>query len=131
MDPLAKILEQAETVAVVGLSHRTDRPAYDIARYLQNSGYRIIPVNPNETEVLGAKAYPDLMSVPERIDIVNIFRRPEFVPEIVKQAIARNARVVWMQPGAENYDAAQAAEEAGLIAVVGMCLRVQHKRMTK
>ena len=131
MDPLAKILEQAETVAVVGLSHRTDRPAYDIARYLQNSGYRIIPVNPNETEVLGAKAYPDLMSVPERIDIVNIFRRPEFVPEIVKQAIARNARVVWMQPGAENYDAAQEAEEAGLIAVVGMCLRVQHKRMTK
>lgn len=127
MDPLAKILDQAETIAVVGLSNHTERPAYDVARYLQRSGYRIIPVNPNETNVLGEKAYPDLMAVPERIDIVDIFRRPEFVPEIVRQAIARHVKVVWMQPGAENYDAAAEAEAAGLVAIVGMCLRVQHK----
>jgi hypothetical protein len=131
MDPLDKILRESETIAVVGLSHHTDRPAYDVARYLQRNGYRIIPVNPNETTVLGEKAYPDLLSVPERIDIVDIFRRPEYVPEIVQQAIARNAKVVWMQPGAENYDAAEAAEAAGLIAIVGMCLRVQHKRAQK
>src|SRR5581483_671099 len=131
MDPLDKILRESENIAVVGLSHHTDRPAYDVARYLQRNGYRIIPVNPNETTVLGEKAYPDLLSVPERIDIVDIFRRPEYVPEIVQQAIARNAKVVWMQPGAENYDAAEAAEAAGLIAIVGMCLRVQHKRAQK
>jgi predicted CoA-binding protein len=131
MDPLDKILQESENIAVVGLSNHTDRPAYDIARYLQRNGYRIIPVNPNETSVLGEKAYPDLLSVPERIDIVDIFRRPEYVPEIVQQAIARNAKVVWMQPGAENYDAAEAAEAAGLVAIVGMCLRVQHKRAQK
>ena len=127
MDPLEKILRQAETIAVVGLSNHTERPAYDVARYLQRNGYRIIPVNPHEIEVLGEKAFPDLLSVPQRIDIVDIFRRPEFVPEIVQQAIARNAKVVWMQPGAENYDAAEQAEQAGLVAIVGMCLRVQHK----
>jgi predicted CoA-binding protein len=131
MDPLDKILQESENIAVVGLSNHTDRPAYDVARYLQRNGYRIIPVNPNETSVLGEKAYPDLLSVPERIDIVDIFRRPEYVPEIVQQAIARNAKVVWMQPGAENYDAAEAAEAAGLVAIVGMCLRVQHKRTQK
>lgn len=127
MDPLEKILRQAKTIAVVGLSNNTDRPAYDVARYLQRSGYRIIPVNPNEIQVLGEQAYPDLLSIPHPIDIVDIFRRPEYVPEIVRQAIARNARVVWMQPGAENYDAAEQAEAAGLVAIVGMCLRVQHK----
>lgn len=128
MDPISKILSQAETIAVVGLSNNPARPSYDVAQYLQRSGYRIIPVNPNETEVLGERAYPDLMSVPGRIDIVDIFRRPEFVPEIVQQAIARGAQVVWMQPGTENYDAADAAEAAGIKTVVGMCLRVQHKR---
>lgn len=127
MDPLEKILRQAETIAVVGLSNHTDRPAYEVARYLQSSGYQIIPVNPNETKVLGEKAYPDLLSVPQRVDIVDIFRRPEHVPEIVQQAIARNVRVVWMQPGAENYDAAEQAQAAGLVTIVGMCLRVQHK----
>lgn len=127
MDSIDKILREAETIAVVGLSNHTERPAYDVARYLQRSGYRIIPINPNETQVLGERAYPDLLSVPHRIDIVDIFRRPEFVPEIVQQAIARNVKVVWMQPGAENYDAAEQAQAAGLVAIVGMCLRVQHK----
>lgn len=128
MDPISKILEQAETIAVVGLSSDPGRPSYDVAQYLQKSGYRIIPVNPNEARVLGERAYPDLLSVPEQVDIVDIFRRPEFVPEIVHQAIAKGAKVVWMQPGTENYDAADAAEAAGLKTVVGMCLRVQHKR---
>ena len=127
MDPLKEILRQAENIAVVGLSNHTERPAYDVARYLQSRGFRIIPVNPNETEVLGERAYPDLQSVPHRIDIVDIFRRPEHVPEIVRQAIARNVRVVWMQPGAENYAAAEQAQAAGLVTIVGMCLRVQHK----
>ncbi|MBI4673019.1 MAG: CoA-binding protein [Chloroflexi bacterium] len=127
MDPLAKILREAETIAVVGLSNRTDRPAYGVAQYLQRNGYRIIPVNPHETEVLGEKAYPELASVPGRVDIVDIFRRPEYVPEIVRQAIAKNVQVVWMQPGTENYDAAEQAEAAGIKTIVGMCLRVQHK----
>jgi predicted CoA-binding protein len=128
MDPISKILQDAETIAVVGLSSNPARPSYDVAQYLQRSGYRIIPVNPNESAVLGEKAYPDLLSVPGRVDIVDIFRRPEYVPDVVQQAIAKGAQVVWMQPGTENYDAADAAEAAGLKTVVGMCLRVQHRR---
>lgn len=127
MDPIQKILEDSETIAVVGLSNDPTRPSYGVAKYLQQGGYRIIPVNPNETEVLGEKAYPDLLSIPERVDIVDIFRRPEYVPEIVQQAIAKNVKVVWMQPGTENYDAADAAEAAGIKTIVGMCLRVQHR----
>ncbi|TAH51908.1 MAG: CoA-binding protein [Chloroflexota bacterium] len=128
MDPISKILSEAENVAVVGLSNNPTRPSYEVAQYLQRNGLHIIPVNPNEKQVLGERAYPDLLSVPERIDIVDIFRRPEFVPEIVQQAIAKGAKVVWMQPGAENYDAADMAEAAGIKTVVGMCMRVQHKR---
>lgn len=128
MDPISKILQDAQTIAVVGLSSNPARPSYDVAQYLQRSGYRIIPVNPNESQVLGEKAYPDLLSVPGRVDIVDIFRRPEYVPGIVQQAIAKGAQVVWMQPGTENYDAADTAEAAGLKTVVGMCLRVQHRR---
>lgn len=129
MDPISKILNESENVAVVGLSSNPDRPSYGIAQYLQTNGYHVIPVNPNETEVLGEKSYPDLASVPGPVDIVNIFRRPEYVPEIVKQAIAKGVKVVWMQPGTENYDAADAAEAAGIKTVVGMCLRVQHRHM--
>src|SRR5581483_7905198 len=131
MDPIQKILDESKTIAVVGLSNNRARPSYQVAGYLQAQGYRIIPVNPNETEVLGEKAYPDLLSVPGPVDIVDIFRRPEHVPGIVKQAIAKNAHVVWMQPGTENYDAAEAAEAAGLKTVVGMCMRVQVKRTHK
>ncbi len=127
MDPISKILAQSSTVAVIGLSSNPSRPSNEIARYLQQNGYRIIPVNPNETRVLGEQAYPDLASVPGQVDIVNIFRRPEHVPEIVSQAIAKGVKVVWMQPGTENYDAADAAQAAGIQTVVGMCLRVQHR----
>lgn len=128
MDPIQKILQEAETIAVVGLSNDETRPAHEVARYLQRSGYRIIPVNPNVQQVLGEQAYPNLLAVPGPVDIVDIFRRPEHVPDVVQQAIAKGARVVWMQPGTENYDAADMAEAAGLQAVVGMCLRVQHRR---
>ncbi len=127
MDPISQILNQAKTIAVVGLSNNPARPSYDVADYLQQNGYRIVPINPNEIEVLGERAYPDLLSVPMPIDIVDIFRRPQFVPEVVQQAIAKGAKLVWMQPGAENYEAAEMAEAAGLKTVVGMCLRVQHK----
>jgi predicted CoA-binding protein len=127
MDPISKILSQSKTIAVVGLSSNPARPSNEIARYLQQNGYRIIPVNPYETEVLGEKAYPDLAAIPEQVDIVNIFRRPEYVPDIVQQAIAKGVKVVWMQPGTENYDAADAAEAAGIQTVVGMCMRVQHR----
>ncbi len=127
MDPIQKILQESKTIAVVGLSSNPDRPSYSVSKYMQDHGYRIIPINPQEETVLGEKSYPDLMSVPDQIDIVDIFRRPEFVPEIVQQAIARNAKVVWMQPGTENYDAADMAEAAGIKTIVGMCMRVELK----
>ncbi len=127
MDPIKEILDQSKTVAIVGLSSNPERPSYSVARYLKHAGYHIIPVNPNETEVLGERAYPDLLSVPEPIDIVDIFRRPEAVPDIVQQAIQIKAKVVWMQPGAENYDAAETAEAAGLKTIVGMCMRAEHQ----
>ena len=126
MDPMAKALSEAKVIAVVGLSNNRARPAYGVARYLQSQGYKIIPVNPRETEVLGEKAYPNLDAVPEPIDIVDIFRNPEFVPEIVEAAIRKHAKVVWMQPGAENWDAADRAQEAGLDTIVGMCIRTEH-----
>lgn len=125
MDPIKEILEQSKTIAVVGLSSNPERPSLGVAQYLQRAGYRIIPVNPNETQVLGEKAYPDLLAVPVPIDVVDIFRNPSAVPEVVEQAIQIKAKVVWMQPGAENYDAADRAEAAGLKTVVGMCMRAE------
>ncbi len=130
MDPIREILEQSKTIAVVGLSSKPTRPSYQVAEYLQRQGYRIIPVNPNESEVLGEKAYPDLLSVPEAIDIVDVFRNPDAVPQVVGQAVQKKAKVVWMQPGAENYDAADLAEAAGLKTVVGMCMRVMHRQQS-
>jgi predicted CoA-binding protein len=99
-----------------------------VAEYLQSRGYRIIPVNPHETEVLGEKAYPDLDSVPEKIDIVDIFRRPEFVPDVVEAAIRVGARVVWMQEGIVNEAAAQRARGAGLEVVMDRCILKEHRK---
>ncbi len=127
MDPIQEILEQSKTIAMVGLSNNPDRPALGVARYLKQAGYKIIPVNPKEMEVLGEKAYPDLLSIPEPVDVVDIFRNPEAVPAIVEQAIQVRAKTVWMQPGAENYDAAERAEAAGLKTIVGMCMRAEHE----
>jgi predicted CoA-binding protein len=124
-----ELLDQAKTIAVVGLSGRRSRPSYGVAEYLQSTGYRIIPVNPRETEVLGEKAYPDLASVPEPIDIVDIFRRPEFVPEVVDEAIRVGAKAVWMQEGIVHEEAAQRARAAGLDVVMDRCILKEHQKL--
>lgn len=126
-DGLKEILDSSKTIAVVGLSNKPDRPSYDVASYLQRVGYRIIPVNPNIAEVLGEKAYKSLREIPDRVDVVQVFRWPQHVPAIVEDAIAIGARVVWMQPGTENEEAAARAEAAGLRAVVGACMMTVHR----
>ena len=123
---IKEILETYKTIAVVGLSSQTWRPSYSVSRYMQNAGYRIIPVNPHETEVLGEKAYPSLDDVPESFEIVDIFRRPEYVPEVVEAAIRRNARVIWMQLGVSNEAAAARARSAGLEVVMDRCILQDH-----
>lgn len=128
-EKMAQIVRSARTIAVVGLSDKPDRPSNEIARYLQKAGYRIIPVNPRLTEALGERVYPSLREIAEHVDVVLIFRRPEAVPPVVEDAIAKGAPVVWMQPGAENIDAASRAQAAGLTAVVGMCMRTMHRTL--
>jgi hypothetical protein len=123
---IKEILERYKTIAVVGLSSETWRPSYSVSQYMQNAGYRIIPVNPNETEVLGEKAYPSLDDVPEPFQIVDIFRRPEYVPEVVEAAIRRNAQVIWMQLGVGNAEAAARARAAGLEVVMERCILQDH-----
>lgn len=127
MDPIAQVLNESKTIAVVGLSSNPQKPSYEVAQYLQERGYKIIPVNPNLTEALGEKAYPDVLSIPEPVDVVDIFRPPEAVPEIVEQAITKGAKVVWMQPGAENLQAAERAMQAGLQVIVGVCMMREHR----
>ena len=128
-EAVRKILESTKTIAVVGLSDKPDRDSHEIAGYLQEAGYRIIPVNPTIQETLGEKAYKSLRDVAERVDVVQIFRRPEEVPGIVDDAIAIGAKVVWMQPGTENEEAAERAEAAGLKAVMGACMRSVHRTL--
>ena len=126
-DTIQRILDGTSTIAVVGLSPRPDRPSHDVARYLMSQGFRVIPVNPNEDEVLGEKSYPDLVSVPQPIDLVDIFRRPEFVPPVVEQAVRVGAKYVWMQDGIVNKEAAAVAESAGLLVVMDDCIYRQHR----
>jgi uncharacterized protein len=109
MNRISELLHTSRTIAVVGISGKRYRPSYGVAEYMQHAGYRIIPVNPLETEVLGERAYPDLDSIPEAVDIVNIFRRSEFVPEIVEAAIRKGAKVIWMQEGVVHEEAAAKA----------------------
>jgi uncharacterized protein len=125
-DPVSEILKTSRTIAVVGLSSRKFRPSYGVAEYLQSAGYRIIPVNPSETEVLGHKCYARLEDIPERVDIVDIFRRSEFVPEIVDAAIRIGARAVWMQEGVMHAEAAERARQAGLLVVMDACILKEH-----
>lgn len=126
---IREILQKSKTVAVVGLSPNPERDSYEVAKYLQEAGYRIIPVNPRADEILGEKAYPDLASVPEKIDVVDIFRRPEHVPPVVDEAIKVGARSVWMQLGVVNEEAAKKAAEAGLDVVMDRCMLREHKRL--
>jgi hypothetical protein len=129
MSRMDDILRSAHTIAVVGLSGKRFRPSFGVAQYLQRAGYRIIPVNPEETEVLGEKAYADLDAVPEPIDIVDIFRRSEYVPAIVEAAVRKGARAVWMQEGVAHEDAARRAEAAGLAVAMDRCILKEHRRM--
>ncbi len=124
-----KILKTAKTIAVVGLSGNRTKPGFTVPAYLQRAGYRIIPVNPNIEHALGEKAYPDLLSIPEPIDGVVIFRRPEHIPPIVEQAIEIGAEFVWMQLGIINQEAARLARQAGLEVVMDACMLVEHRRL--
>lgn len=126
MDPIRKVLEESKTIAVVGASNNPERHSYEVAQYLQRQGFKIIPVNPALTEMLGEKAYPDVLSIPGPVDVVDVFRRPEAVPEVVEQAIAKGAKVVWMQPGAENMAAAERVVDAGLEVIMGVCMMQEH-----
>ena len=126
---LKDILLSAKTIASVGLSSNQEKESYWIVAYLKEQGYRIIPVNPTADEILGEKAYPDLESVPEKIDVVQVFRKPEDVPPVVDSAIKVGAKVVWMQEGIVHEEAAQKAREAGLQVVMDACMRVTHRRL--
>jgi uncharacterized protein len=123
------LLRSAKTIAVVGLSSRRSRPSYGVSEYMQASGYRIIPVNPNETEILGEKSWASLEEIPEHVDIVDIFRRPECVPEIVDSAIRIGAKGIWMQEGVVNDEAAGKARAAGLEVVMDRCILKEHRKM--
>jgi predicted CoA-binding protein len=127
-DVVAHILRGAKTIAVVGLSANPVRASHGVAEYLKSAGYRIIPVNPNETEVLGEKAYARLEDVPGPVDIVDVFRRAEEVAAVAESAIGIGAKVLWMQLGIENAEAAERALAAGLVVVEDSCLMVEHKR---
>jgi predicted CoA-binding protein len=129
MNRIADILGAARTIAVVGLSAKRFRPSHGVAEYLQRVGYRIIPVNPNITEVLGEKSYASLDAVPEPVDIVDIFRRSEHVPEIVEAAIRKGAKTIWMQEGVVHEDAARRAESAGLAVIMDRCILKEHRRL--
>lgn len=127
---IQRILRTASTVAIVGLSNKTQRASHFVGSYLQDEGYRVIPVNPTVDAVLGETAYPDVASIPDDItvDVVDIFRRPEAVPPIVAEAIAREVPAVWMQFGVTNEDAARQAQRAGLDAVMDRCMKIEHGR---
>ena len=128
---LRSILGDSKTIAVVGLSSDPDRPSNEVAEFLQSKGYRIVPVNPKETEVLGERAYPSLLDVPEeiRIDVVDVFRRAEHTPEIAEQAVARGAKVLWLQEGIADEDARRIGEDAGLTVIMGLCIKKQQQRL--
>ena len=127
-DPITEILKKFKNIAVVGLSSNPTRPSFGVAEYMKRAGYRIVPVNPNEQEVLGEKSYARLEDVPEKIEIVDVFRRPEEVAGVVESAIRVGAKVVWMQLGVENADAAEKARAAGLAVVEDACIFVEHKK---
>lgn len=126
-DPITDILQRAKTIAVVGLSNNPLRPSHGVAAYLQSQGYHIIPVNPNIDSSLGERAYPSLLDVPEKIDIVNIFRRLEFVEPVVDQAIQLNVPAVWMQEEVIHEKAAQKARQAGIFVVMDRCILIEHR----
>jgi predicted CoA-binding protein len=128
-DEIIEILRPPKTIAVVGISDKPERDSYGVAKYLQDQLYRVIPVNPMLQRVLNRPCYPSLRDIPERVDIVDIFRRSEAVPEIVDEAIAMGAKVVWMQLGVVHEAAAEKAKQAGLKAVMYRCIKRDHSRL--
>ena len=126
-DPVTDLLKRARNIAVVGLSSSPLRPSHGVAAYMQSQGYHIIPVNPTIEEALGEKSYPSLLDVPEKIDIVNVFRRPEFVEEVVEQAIQLKVPAIWMQEEVINEKAAEKARKAGIFVIMDQCILKEHR----
>ena len=131
MRTIQQILRESKTVAVVGLSPRSDRDSHAVARYLQAQGYRVIPVNPAVAEVLGRKSYPDLVSIGEPVDLVDVFRRPETVVPIAQQAVSIGAKALWLQLGIVNEEAAEIARLGGLDVVMDRCTHAEHRRLVR
>ena len=127
VDPITELLSRAKTIAIVGLSNDPLRPSHGVAAYLQGQGYRIIPVNPQIESSLGERAYASLLEVPEKIDIVDIFRRPEFVEEVVDQAIQLKVHAIWMQEDVIHEEAAEKARKAGIFVVMDRCILKEHR----
>jgi predicted CoA-binding protein len=126
---IPELLHKSKTIAVVGLSGNPMRPSFGVSEYMQREGYRIIPVNPQEAEILGEKSYARLEDIPEHVDIVDVFRRPEFVPDIVESAIRIGADALWLQEDVVHEEGAQRARAAGLAVVMDKCLLKEHRRM--
>ena len=130
---LRAMLGEARTIAVVGLSSKPNRPSNEVAAYLQERGYAIVPVNPNESEVLGERVYPSLLDVPSdvRVDVVDVFRRAEETPQIARDAVAIGAKVLWLQDGIVNQEAYRIASEAGLDVIMGVCIKRTKQRLDR
>jgi hypothetical protein len=128
---LRSLLGEARVIAVVGISAKEWRPSHEVASYLQDHGYRIIPINPNEAEVLGERAYPSLLDIPEdvRVDVVDVFRRPEHTAEVARDAVQIGARLLWLQEGIVSEEAARIAQEGGLDVVMGVCIKKVRQRL--
>ena len=126
---MKEILLSIKTIASVGVSSNPEKESYAVVAYLKDQGYRVIPVNPTAAEVFGEKAYPSLSDIPDKVDVVQVFRKPEDVPPVVEEAIKIGAKVVWMQAGIVNEEAAKKAREAGLQVVMDACMRATHRRL--
>ena len=127
-DEIGQVLSHAKTIAVVGLSDNPFRPSYGVSEYMQQHGYRIIPVKPTSSAVLGEKPYPTLSAIPEKIDIVNVFRNPIYVPDIVDEVIALKLPVLWLQQGVIHEVAAQRARQAGVLVFMDLCILTEHRK---
>jgi len=126
---LKKLFEDTKTIAVVGLSDKESRASNRVAAYLKSKGYKIVPVNPGAEEILGEKSYPDLKSIPDPVDVVDVFRRPEFVPEVADAAVEIGAKVLWLQQGITHEEAAKKARAAGLMVIQDACMYQEHSRL--
>lgn len=130
-DQIREILANTKTIAVVGLSSDPMRPSFGVAQYIQSQSYRIIPVNPNEATVLGERSYASLAEIPDKVDLVDVFRRPEFVPQIVEEAIRLKIPAIWLQEGVIHEAAAEKARAAGLAVVMDRCILKEHRRLAR